>query len=515
MKPPMERGRIAGRHGRVRPHRGTGTRRVERRRRAGTPAGPRPGADRTHAGRRARGAGCAAALPLVLLGVAGPVAAAGQETEAAIPGVELHDVIVDRYVFPIAIRPFTVFAEDAGLAREIEGIMARDLRHSDRFLVRDSLPAEFAGQGVQYALWEQFAVDWLVTGTIEPADTGEGLAFAVEVHDIVFASLKAKATFPLPPRDHRDFRLAVHSVSDAVVEWVTGARGVAATRIVFRMRAFGSQSGKEIYIVDFDGENLRRLTWDDAIATSPTWSPDGKRIAYGSFKAGSPRIYELSVEDGQDRLLVPEGHGQHDMPSYHPDGGSVAFAIIGPEPNGIFTYNIRDGCCLKHLGGGRYHDVQPVHSADGERLIFVSNRLGSAVPQVYVQPVEGGDAELLSPFRYGEGGYFTDPDWSPCGDKAAFAGGIGGRRQANRYHILVADIEGSGNRLLQLTQEGNNEDPSWAPDCRHIVFQGERSYGSGVFIVDTVTGRIRLLVPNVRAEDPDWSPVLAEDGVIR
>ena len=448
----------------------------------------------------------------VLMAAGAPSAVAGQET--VIRGVDLHSVIKNRYVPPIAIRPFTVLGEDAGLAREIEGIIARDLEFSDRFRVRDSLPAEFAGEGVQYALWEQFAVDWLVIGTVEPDGSGGGLAFAVELHDVVFGSLKAKATFPLPSRDHPDFRLAVHSVSDAVVEWVTGDRGVAATRILFRMPAFGEDSVKELYIVDFDGENLRRLTWDRSIATSPAWSPDGKRIAYSSFKSIPPRIHELNLEDGQERVLVPEVHGQHDMPSYHPDGNSIVFAIIGDEPNGIFTYNIRDGCCLKHLGGGRYNDLQPVFSPDGERLIFVSSRLGSATPQVYVRPAGEGDAEPVSPYRYGEGGYFTDPDWSPCGGKVAFAGGIGGRRQANRYHILVADVEVGGNRLLQLTQEGNNEDPSWAPDCRHIVFAGARSYGSGVFIVDTVTGRIRWLVRHVKAEDPDWSPPLAENGVV-
>ena len=295
----------------------------------------------------------------VLLAAGSPSAAAGQETDTAIPGVDLHSVIEDRYVPPIAIRPFTVLGEDAGLAREIERIIARDLDFSDRFRVRDSLPAEFAGEGVQYALWEQFAVDWLVTGTVE-AGAGGGLTFAVELHDIVFGSLKSAATFPLPPRDHPDFRLAVHSVSDAVVEWVTGDRGVAATRIVFRMRAFGEESVKELYIVDFDGENLRRVTWDRSIATSPVWSPDGKRIAYGSFKSSPPRIYELSLEDGQDRLLVPaEGNGQHDMPSYHPDGNSIAFVILGDGPEGLFTYNIRDGCCLKRLDGSRPGDVSP------------------------------------------------------------------------------------------------------------------------------------------------------------
>lgn len=452
---------------------------------------------------------------LFLLALGAPAPVSAQETES-VPGVDLGFIFDPTYVPPIAIKPLTVYGEDPGLAREIEGIIALDLDYSDGLRVMDSLPVGLGGEGVQYALWEQFAVDWVVTGTVEAATTGGGLTLAVELHDIVFGSLKAAATFPLPPRDHADFRLAVHSVSDALVQWVTGDRGVAATRIIFRMQAFGEESGTEVYSVDFDGENLRRLTWDRSIATSPVWSPDGKRIAYSSFKTLPPRIYELNLEDGQERLLVPAGHGQHDMPSYHPDGNSIAFAIVGEGgPEGLFTYNIRDGCCLRHLGGGRFKDSQPVYSPDGEWLVFMSTRLGFGTPQVYLRPMAGGDDELLSPFRYGEGGFFTDPDWSPCGNRVAFAGGIGSRRQANRYHILVAEVEGAGNRLLQLTQEGNNEDPSWAPNCRHIVFQGTRSYGSGVFIVDTVTGRTRLLVANVAAEDTDWSPWLAENGVVR
>ncbi|MYI46840.1 MAG: hypothetical protein F4123_10770 [Gemmatimonadetes bacterium] len=415
-------------------------------------------------------------LFLLAAGASSPVAA--QENEL-IPGVELGFIFEGVYVPPIAVKPLTVAGADVGLAREIEGIITRDLDYSDRFQVRDSLPPALGGEGVQYALWEQFGVDWVVTGTIETDGLGGGIAFSVELHDIVFGSLKAAATFPLPARDHPDFRLAVHSVSDALVGWVTGDRGVAATRMLFRMRAFGEENPNltEIYVVDFDGENLRRLTWDRSTVTSPTWSPDGKRVAYSSFKADMPRIYELNLEDGQERLLVPEGHGQHDSPSYHPDGNSVAFTIVGPEPEGLFTYNIRDGCCLKYLGGGRFNDLQPNFSPDGEWLVFVSTRLRFSTPQVYLRPLAGGDDELLSPFRYGEGGFFTDPDWSPCGDRVAFAGGIGSRRQANRYHILVAKLEAGGNRLLQLTQEGNNEDPSWAPNCRHIVFTGERSYG--------------------------------------
>ena len=461
-----------------------------------------------------RAAGDASMFLLLLLGAGAPIPAAGQEQEAAIPGVKLHDVIVDRHVPPIAIRPFTVLGEDAGLAREIEGIIARDLLYSDRFRVRDSLPAEFAGEGVQYALWEEFAVDWLVTGTIEPDGTGGDLAFSVELHDIVFGSLKARANFPLPSRDHSDFRMAVHSVSDAVVEWVTGDPGIAATRIVFRMRAFGEESVKELYIVDFDGENLRRLTWDRNIAVSPAWSPDGTRIAYSSWKSGVPRIYELNLTDGEDRPLVPDGHGHQLTPSYHPDGNTIVFSVIGAETNGLFTYNIRHGCCLKHLGGGRYGDLSPTFSPDGSSLSFMSNRLGTATPHVYVK-VEDGDDEILTPYRFGERSHFADPDWSPVSNKVALAGGIMGRGQANRFNIYVADIVTGDKRLLQLTREGDNQDPSWAPDGRHIAFRGERSYGFGVFIVDTVTGRTRTLVANVKVEDIDWSPPLVRNRVGR
>ena len=261
---------------------------------------------------------------------------------------------------------------------------------------------------------------------------------------MVYGSLHERERFVLPEPGSADFRMAVHAVSDALVEWVSGERGMAATRVVLAMRAFGEERGKELYVVDADGENLQRLTWDQSIVASPAWSPDGTRIAYTSWKSGVPRLYERDLETGRDRELVPGGHGHQLTPSYHPAGHTVAFSVIGAEPNGLHTYNIRDRCCMTRLGGGAYHDISPGYSPDGTRLVFNSNRLGVATPQVYVRPAGRGSAELLSPYRFGEGGYFADPDWSPGSSKVAFAGGIRGRRQANRYNILVADFEKGG-----------------------------------------------------------------------
>ncbi len=437
------------------------------------------------------------ALPL-----AAAAPASAQEEDVAIPGVQLGLAYENIYVPPLAILPFTGPEADAALVAEIQSIVGRDMDYSDRFVVLDSLPEGLADEGVRYRLWDQYGADWVLAGQVEEISGRHFLS--IELHDIVFASVE-RGRFSLPSRGDEDFRMAVHRVSDAIVEWVTGDPGIAASRIVFAMNPFGNPSAKELYIVDSDGENLRRLTWDENLAISPTWAPDGNRIAYVSYKSGFPRIYELDLAGDSERSLDVGREGQHLTPAYHPNGEEMAFSILGA---GLFSYRLGQDCCLAQLVGGGGENLQPSYSHDGDRLVFLSNRLGEATPQIYTMPSRGGDADLLSPYRYGRGGYFADPDWSPFSGKVAFAGGIARRRVYARYHIFVADTEVGDNRLVQLTREGNNEDPSWAPDGRHIVFTGERSYGSGVFVVDSGTGRTRVVVANVRASDTDWSPAL-------
>ncbi len=424
--------------------------------------------------------------------------------QSAVPGVELGLTYENVYLPPIAILPFRADGVNPALAVTVQETIARDLDYSDRFVVIDSLPEGLAETGVQYALWDQYGADWVLTGQIEEGVGSRHLA--LELHDIVFASVE-RERFPLPPPDAPGFRMAVHRIADTVVEWVTGEPGIAATRIAFAMQPFGNDTAKEIYVVDFDGEGLQRMTWDDDIAISPTWAPDGQRIAYVSYKSGLPRIYELDLATGSERTLDFGREGQHLTPAYSPDGSALAFTIL---TEGIFTGNLRDNCCAERLVGGPANNIQPSWSHDGNRIVFVSNRLGVTTPQVYTIPSQGGDATLLSPYRFGQGGYFADPDWSPGQGRVAFAGGVADRRTLARYHIFVADMATGDRRLIQLTRAGNNEDPSWAPDGRHIVFTGERSNGFGVFIVDSATGRERRLVASVRAADTDWSPLLRE-----
>lgn len=447
----------------------------------------------------------ATALGTVLLALALLPGVAGAQEGEGFPGVELGLLYETSYQPALAVKPFGGRFGGQAAAGRVEAIVARDLRYSDRFQLLDSLPASLTdAAGVDYQLWDQLGAVWLLTGQVEGA--GEGYVLVLEVHDVVYGEVKERGRFPLPEPSAEGFRMAVHRASDTVVRWITGEPGMAASRIVFSrpVQDAEGQRIQELYIVDSDGEGLRRLTNYRSITMSPTWSPDGTRLAYSSYKSGSPRIYELDLETGQERIVEPNRPGQHITPAYHPDGGVLAFTVLGGDRSGIFTYDLQRDCCLAHLSGGSWNDLSPTYSPDGSRIAFNSNRLGTRVPQIYVMPAEGGEADLISPYVYGDAGYYTSPDWSPRGDEVVFHGRI----RRGRYQILVAEVQDRGHRLIQLTSEGNNEDPSWAPDGRHIVFSGERSYGFGLFVVDAVTGRIRSLVQGIRVNVPEWSPAL-------
>ena len=423
----------------------------------------------------------------------------------SIPGVSLGMVYEAAYAAGFAVKPFSGRFGGEAVAPQVEAIIGRDLRYSDRFQVMDSLPAALLGEGIDYALWDRLGAVWLLTGQVEGA--GEGLVLVLALHDVVYGRVKDQGRFRIPRPSDEDFRMAVHRASDQVVQWATGDPGMAASRIAFSLTT--ELGNKELYLLDSDGENLRRITSYNSITLSPAWHPSGEKIAFTSYKNGEQRIYELDLGTRREKMLPAVRDGGYITPEYAPDGQTLAFSVSGGTRSGLFTYNWERDCCLAHLSGGpRWDDLSPSYSPDGRRMVFNTNRFGTQVPQIMLMPAQGGDAETLSPYEYGRGGYYSAPEWSPVGDLVAFHGVI----RRGTYHILVADLRDGGRRLRQLTWEGNNEDPSWAPDGRHLVFIGERRWGYGLFVVDVATGKLRTLVEGRRVTVPSWSPALPTPG---
>ena len=268
--------------------------------------------------------------PLILLALMFsliPRIGAGQEVADTFPGVRLGLVYEAGFEPALAMKPFTSRFGGGGAEIQVESIIARDLRYSDRLALMDSLPPSLLGEGLDYNLWDQLGATWLLTGQVE--GLGEGLVLVLELHDVVYAEMRERGRFPLPDPASDDFRMAVHRVSDRVVEWVFGEPGMAASRIAFAMSV--GDTAKELYLIDSDGENLRRLSRYGGITTSPAWHPSGQKMAYISWRGGEPsRVFELDLVTRQERALEPGRSGQHITPSYHPGGSEVVFGLLGP-----------------------------------------------------------------------------------------------------------------------------------------------------------------------------------------
>ncbi len=430
---------------------------------------------------------------VLVIGVLIPSVAAAQDVE----GVRLGLMYQPEYQPGLVILPLEAEGDTERLVPTIEQILRQDLDYSDRFELTLTASDYEPGDALNLALWKERGADWVLQGGLRPGPAGGSLIRLV-LHDAVYGQVRNEQIFVLPAEGDPNFRMAVHALADQVVLWATGNPGAAATRIAFVLEGRGA---KEIYVIDSDGENLQRITNDGAIALSPAWAPDGRTIAYTSYRTGSPLLYERDLTTGRDRLLS-DRDGINITPVYSPDGNTIAFATTVSGNTEIATYNRAQGCCLEqHTRGRQFDSLSPSYSPDGRQFAFVSNRLGE--PHIYVMPVGGGEPRLISDYSYGGQGYNASPDWSPIGRKLAYHTRISGRMQ-----IVVADLETGTRRLL--TNEGNNEDPSWAPDGRHVVFSSRDREGGGLFIVDSVSGRVRALLRGEGYGLPAWSPALSE-----
>jgi TolB protein len=313
-------------------------------------------------------------------------------------------------------------------------------------------------------------------------------------YDSLFARIAARDSLA---RDSagRERRLAIHGVSDELERWITGTRGIASTKIVF-------VEGKVMKVVDSDGANERVLPTVGA-ALSPAWHPSGKLIVYVDADDRGTRIGQIDLRTLRPRLLSASKRGLNITPVYTKDGKNIVWAAGGDSPAELFLASATgdDSVAKPFVGRTGFETTSPSFSPDGKQVVFMSPV--PLTPQLYTMNVNGTGLRLLTPVVPGKRSYRTGPDWSPLGDEIAF------QQQNGDFQVWTIGLK---DRVMhQITSEGENEDPSWAPDGRHLSITrrlGAIGEQRNIWVLDKKTGRLRQLTQSGDARLSDWSPPL-------
>lgn len=334
--------------------------------------------------------------------------------------------------------------------------------------------------------------DWEITNATALAKTKVQLeenTFSTEVwiYDVAGArKLSAKAFRAKPDK----IRMLAHRAASEIILQITGQSVPFNTRFV----ASGNQTGnKELYLMDFSGENLTRITQNKSINIKPSWSPDGQKITFTSYLNGSPDLYLIDLSLKKIRRLSSR-KGVNIGASWKPDGSSIALTLAPNGNSDIYQINSETGTIEQRLTKHHGIDTAPAYSPDGKKIAYVSESTGNA--QIYIMNADGTGNKRLT----FEGTENTDPAWSPDGSKIAFVS------RQNNFDVFVINSDGTG--LKRITQDmGNNEDPSWSYDGNYIAFSSTRT-GAAHIWMSTADGvhQVQLSKGKGGFTNPSWSP---------
>ncbi|NJL24032.1 MAG: translocation protein TolB [Calothrix sp. SM1_5_4] len=303
-------------------------------------------------------------------------------------------------------------------------------------------------------------------------------------------------------------RRMAHTFANDVVKALTGKNGMFLTKLTASRNEPGSPI-KEIYIMDWDGNNPQKITSHQAISISPTWSSTGEKIAYTCFcmhvkeKVRNADLFQYDIASGK-RFLLSYKKGINSGAAFLPGDAALLLTLSYQGTPDIYKLSA-DGRSSSRLtrGAAGAMSVEPAISPDGKTVAFSSDRSGR--PMIYLMNIDGTNVRRLT-FA---GKYNASPSWSPDGKTIAFAG-----QDKSHFDIFTINIDGTNlKRLTDATKPNgrpaDNESPSWSPDGRHVLFTSNRTGNQQLYIVspDGMNER-RITEDKYNWDKPKWSPYL-------
>ena len=388
------------------------------------------------------------------------------------------------------------FEGDSRLSKQLNKIMRNDLIRTGEFYILDEellLPVNFINDELVYSDWKLLGMDYLVIGKIVKLSNSVDISY--EIYDVhKKRKLRSSKVFGIP----NQIRQLAHYTSDGIYESITGIKGIAATRLLYVNEIKDSKlvSAYKLMLADSDGANEKTLLSSSEPIISPSWSPDGKKVAYVSFETGIAKVFIQEIASG-NREAVLSKETQISSPSWSPDGKYLSLTLYQDGNAEIYILRLRDKT-LTRMTNQFAIDTESSWSPKGNKILFTSGRSGS--PQIYEL-----DLRKLNPKAKRisfEGTYNAKASYLPKEEGIIFVH----RSDDGLFHIALKYKRENFIRIL--TDAKMDESPSVAPNGNMVIY-GIKEKNLSMLAGFSLSGtKFKLPASIGEVREPAWSNFL-------
>lgn len=398
----------------------------------------------------------------------------------------------DRAI-PIAVVPF---GGSSALPEDMAEVVGTDLRNSGYF---EPLPRQnLIGQPTQasevvYRDWKALGAQYVLVGSVTP--NGGNLQISYALFNVTNEQQMLSGSVSGTTQQLRDM---AHFIADQSFEKLTGIKGAFSTKLLFvtAERFGGANTRYTLQRADYDGARAVTLLQSREPILSPTFAPDGHRVAYVSFEQQRPRIFVQNIDNGS-REQVTNFEGLNGAPAWSPDGRRLAFVLSRDGNPEIYVMDMGSRQ-VQRVTNDQSIDTEPFWGKDGQTLYFTSDRGGK--PQIYKTRIGAGGAERVTFV----GNYNANPKLSADERTLVMV-----HRQDGFTNFRVAAQDLQRGNVRVLSETGLDESPTVAPNGTMLIY-ATRQQGHGVLMLVSTNGRVRTPLPAAQGEvrEPSWSPYL-------